>query len=75
MPKFYVPVVLVVNAEDETQAFHRADDLTDGLLQLKPEHLDGVLHDPHFNVSPASTDWEDHDTFIVNEGGYIYVKE
>lgn len=54
---FYVPTVLVVEAKDKENAFLIAKNLTNSLLLLKPEELDGVIYTDDLDPSPASEDW------------------
>jgi len=54
---FYVPTVLVVEAKDPENALLIAHALTNSLLFLKPEELDGVIYPDDLVPSPASENW------------------
>jgi hypothetical protein len=65
MPKYYVLAALVVEADDEQDAFKTATDLADCICVLGPRKLDGVRFlELQCPVSPASDKWQDLDQVL-----------
>lgn len=59
--KFYVPLVLVVEAEGEREALAGVESLINAICALNPESLLGYSFPDKVEASPASNDWFEHD--------------
>ena len=75
MPKFYVPVVLVINADNDESPDGHAEMLIDALCRLNPASLDGYTLLTQSEATPASTDWFQFEQHMTFEDGHMKIEE
>ncbi len=59
MTLYYVPMLLVVEAESPTHAVEVSDDIVDGVLGFEPAKLQGAVFSRSELVLEASANWID----------------
>lgn len=75
MPKYYVPVVLVVEAEFQHEAAARADVVLDHLVELAPKGILGTVWPETLVPSVASDKWWPKDHALRVDGDTVEVVE
>ena len=69
MSKYYIPLVMVIEATDYEMAARRVDDITDALCTLAPEDLEGFTEIDNLEPIEASEDWLSQGDIYVNFDG------
>lgn len=69
MPKYYIPLVMVIEALDYEMAARRVDDITDALYALAPEDLDGFTEIDNLEPIEVPEDWFSQGDIYVNFDG------
>lgn len=59
MPKYYVPLVMVIEAESKEEAKCFCADIIDGLCSLRPLTYDGVVDIDNLEPMEAPDNWFD----------------
>lgn len=75
MPIFYVPVVLVIGAQDEGSALGIGDDIINNVVDLEPKDLLGMVKPDGLAVSSASNAWFLRDQAVLVDGDSVRVIE
>lgn len=69
MAIFYTPVLLVIDATSSDEAAKACGRITDGLVDLRPEGLEGfVFLDNLTSTIKGSWGWENKEHFLVKNG-------
>lgn len=70
MPLYYVPVLLVIDAERESSAEEISDRILDGVAEISPVGLEGlVIVDNLEKAIPASYGWMDMEHHLIVSAG------
>lgn len=74
-PLFYVPTVLVVEAESTVDASEAAREILDKIVELNVRNFDGHAVLSTCQASPASVDWPNLNRRFDDTGKYRTIKE
>lgn len=69
MSKYYIPLVMVIEAPDYEMAARRVDDITTALCNLAPEDLEGFTEIDNLEPIEAPEDWFSQGDIYVNFDG------
>lgn len=72
MPKYYIPLVMVIEAPDYEAAARRADGITSALCTLALEDLVGFTEIDNLEPIEAPDDWfSQGDLYVTTDGKYF----
>lgn len=69
MPKYYIPLVMVIEAPDYEMAASHLDDITTILCTMALEHLEGFTGIDNLGPIEAPEDWLSQGDIYVNFDG------
>lgn len=69
MPKYYIPLVMVIEAQNCKEACDFADTIEDALVELLPSRLDGFAELPNLEPCEAADEWNLMEEVYVTHGG------
>lgn len=75
MTLYYVPVLLVIEADSVDRASTRGSDIMDNVVDLQPANLAGLVYPCNMQAVPATDVWFDCDQNIVEWSGQATVEE
>lgn len=65
MPFYYVPVLMVIEAESIQDSLDKTDDILSALINLEPRYLDGtVTIEDQVEITLTQSDWEKSDPML-----------
>ena len=75
MTLYYVPFLLVIEADSVGRASTRGSDIMDHVTDLQPANLVGVTSPSNMQAQPAMATWFDCDPLITMSGDQALVEE
>ena len=75
MALYYVPFLLVIEADSVDRASTRGSDIMDHVVDLEPANLAGLVYPCNMQAQPATATWFDCDQNIVEWSGQATVEE
>lgn len=73
MPKYYIPLIMVIEAPDYEAAQRRADSLEDALINLAPMDLEGFADIDNLDPCKAADQWYDDEVYVITDGKHFYL--
>lgn len=71
MPKYYIPLVMVIEAPDYEYATLRVDGITSALCSLALGDLEGFAEIDNLESTEAPDAWYEEDLYVTTDGQYF----
>ena len=75
MALYYVPFLLVIEADSVDRASTRGNHIMDHVVDLEPANLAGLVYPCNMQAQPVVRDWFDCDQVITMSGDRAIVEE